>query len=360
MAKEKERKELEQRYSKIGGLKEKENSILELRKDMERRRRKLEKISGNIDRVKEKIDEIGFDEEGFTRIEEEVKQYQRENIVEEYSKAKTKIEALPKIKDELSKLIGQRQETEKRLREIESQINVYGRIEEEYKNAKNDHDTAIKTLSDLKVELERIKAKIEGVEKEIRELEKDKGDYEKSAKELETIEADISALEDLKNIFKQLPLHICERLRPYIEVEANNLLSTLSGEIYGLEIEPETMGISAFKGGERRVINYFSGGEKTRINMALRIAISRILSKLPSSPTHVFAKMRTLFIDEGDFGSLDEEGIRQAIKLLQDLTLEFDRVILISHVPLILETFQGNRIEVIPLPNEASKIKVNF
>lgn len=80
----------------------------------------------------------------------------------------------------------------------------------------------------------------------------------------------------------------------------------------------------------------------TRINMTLRVAISRILSKLPQTEEHTFATMNTLFIDEGDFGDLDEPGIREASNIIRNLTKEFSRVILISHVNAIKEIFMDN------------------
>jgi exonuclease SbcC len=81
--------------------------------------------------------------------------------------------------------------------------------------------------------------------------------------------------------------------------------------------------------------------------MALRVAISRILSKLPQTEEHAFAVMQTLFVDEGDFGNLDEAGIREAIAVVRNLTKEFSRVILISHIDDIREVFHGYTVEVL-------------
>jgi hypothetical protein len=107
--------------------------------------------------------------------------------------------------------------------------------------------------------------------------------------------------------------------------------------------DEENLNISATTQGEERPIHYFSGGQKTRINMALRVAISRILSKLPSTKEHTLATMNTLFIDEGDFGDLDDHGIRDAVEVIRGLTAEFSRVILISHVDTIKDILQDPR-----------------
>jgi len=124
-----------------------------------------------------------------------------------------------------------------------------------------------------------------------------------------------------------------------------------------IEDKVETLNVAATMAGEVRPIHYFSEGQKTRINMALRVAISRILSKLPQTEEHAYAIMQTLFIDEGDFGSLDESGIRDAVSIIRNLTKEFDRVILISHVPTIREIFQGYVLEVVKTRPEESVVK---
>jgi len=91
--------------------------------------------------------------------------------------------------------------------------------------------------------------------------------------------------------------------------------------------------------------------------MALRVAISRILSKLPHTEEHTFAVMQTLFIDEGDFGNLDESGVREAIAVVRNLTKEFSRVILISHIDAIREIFHGYTVEVLKTGAIESQIR---
>jgi len=93
--------------------------------------------------------------------------------------------------------------------------------------------------------------------------------------------------------------------------------------------------------------------------MALRVAISRILSKLPQTEEHAYAVMQTLFVDEGDFGSLDESGIQDAVSVIRHLTREFDRVVIISHVPAIREIFQGYVLEVVKTGVEQSAIRTD-
>jgi len=166
-------------------------------------------------------------------------------------------------------------------------------------------------------------------------------------------------LEELKDVFASIPENILRRLRPSIEKEGTDLINDLSNnELTALNIEEETLNVAATINGQVRAIHYFSGGQKTRISMALRVAISRILSKLPQTEEHAFAVMQTLFVDEGDFGNLDEAGIREAIAVVRNLTKEFSRVILISHIDDIREIFHGYTVEVLKTSAIESGIRI--
>lgn len=72
----------------------------------------------------------------------------------------------------------------------------------------------------------------------------------------------------------------------------------------------------------------FSGGEKTIISMALRLALSQQLMEMSS----LASSMRVLIIDEGDLGSLDDLTLQSFIHLLQSYEDVFDTIILITHI----------------------------
>jgi exonuclease SbcC len=74
----------------------------------------------------------------------------------------------------------------------------------------------------------------------------------------------------------------------------------------------------------------FSGGERTRINLALRIGLARLIASRKGSD------MRVLALDEPEF--LDVEGLRRLPQVLRSLT-EFDTVLLISHDETLSDQF---------------------
>ncbi len=66
--------------------------------------------------------------------------------------------------------------------------------------------------------------------------------------------------------------------------------------------------------------------------------------------------MQTLIIDEGDFGNLDEAGIRDTINVLQNMAREFSRIVLLSHLESVRENFRGYTVEITKTGASQSKI----
>src|SRR2546422_1010187 len=113
-------------------------------------------------------------------------------------------------------------------------------------------------------------------------------------------------------------MYAVDQLLPELEIEASKNLSELTDGRFGrirLETYEEGRGhgiriLVQGVDGEWHDVAEFSGGEKTQINAALRFAIARELASMPQIG-RTFGRMKTLFIDEGDLGSLDTEISRE-------------------------------------------------
>ena len=81
-----------------------------------------------------------------------------------------------------------------------------------------------------------------------------------------------------------------------------------------------------------RPYEFFSGGESFRIDLSLRIALSKILAKRSGSSIRIF------IIDEG-FGSQDGVAIELIVQMLNSLQDDFDLIIIVSHLPFLKEEF---------------------
>ena len=89
--------------------------------------------------------------------------------------------------------------------------------------------------------------------------------------------------------------------------------------------------------GERNY-DMFSGGERFRVDFALRIALSKLLAWRAGAP------LPTLFIDEG-FGTQDAEGRDRILDVIKAIEDRFERILVITHLDEVKEAFPV-RIEV--------------
>lgn len=142
---------------------------------------------------------------------------------------------------------------------------------------------------------------------------------------------------------------LIETALPEIEDHANDLLYRLSGGEMRVRFDTqrdrksdggqiETLDITiSDSSGERPYENY-SGGEKFRINFAIRLALSQVLARRAG------ARLQMLVIDEG-FGSQDPEGRQRLVEAINAVQPEFACILVITHIDELRDKFPA-RIEV--------------
>ena len=82
-------------------------------------------------------------------------------------------------------------------------------------------------------------------------------------------------------------------------------------------------------------VTRFSGGERMRINLALRLGISEVIARRSGYK----GKIETLIIDEG-LSALDEEGRQATIEILRQLRKRFRKILVISHLDEVKDAFE--------------------
>ena len=140
---------------------------------------------------------------------------------------------------------------------------------------------------------------------------------------------------------------LIERAIPQLEEEANAILSRIAP---GMSVQlatqrankdssiKETLDIIIADEMGTRPYENFSGGERFRIDFALRIALSKLLTHRAG------ARLETLIIDEG-FGSQDQDGLARLLECLQAITSDFRLILVVSHLAEMTDIFPV-RIEV--------------
>jgi len=142
---------------------------------------------------------------------------------------------------------------------------------------------------------------------------------------------------------------LIEMALPEIEVEANRLLGRMTDNRMHVKFETqreskkgdviETLDINISDELGMRNYEMFSGGEAFRINFAIRIALSKLLTRRAGAP------LPTIIIDEG-FGTQDSTGIEKLKEAINSIQDDFDKIIVITHIEELRDAFP-TRIDVI-------------
>ena len=171
--------------------------------------------------------------------------------------------------------------------------------------------------------------------------------------EREDLAGMIGRLKTLERAFGKdgVPALLIEQALPEIESRANDLLDRLSDGSMSVRFVTqssykdkkrddlkETLDIQISDGVGVRDYEMFSGGEAFRVNFAIRLALSEVLSHRKG------ARLQTLVIDEG-FGSQDAHGRQRLIESINAVRGDFAKVLVITHLDELKDAFQ-TRIEV--------------
>ena len=192
------------------------------------------------------------------------------------------------------------------------------------------------TLGAAQRELERLQ--------EVEQTHQEKKESHRKARERYGIYEELASALGKRGVQAML----IETAVPEIEREATELLRRMTdGEMavqvamqretrQGSVVETLDINISDLNG--TRAYEMYSGGEKLRINFALRIALSRLLARRAG------ASLQTLVIDEG-FGTQDTQGRERLVAAIQSIQAEFAKILVITHIQELKDLFPV-RIEV--------------
>ncbi|MDA8314307.1 MAG: SMC family ATPase [Actinomycetota bacterium] len=139
-----------------------------------------------------------------------------------------------------------------------------------------------------------------------------------------------------------IPSLVYEGVVAELEADATSVLSTLSGGRLSLRLATaretkrgtsvDTLDFVVCDGEEERSYEALSGGERMRVDVALRVGLARLLARRSGAPISM------LVVDES-FSSLDPEGIAATVECLGALAEEIPLVLAVTHTPAIAEAF---------------------
>jgi exonuclease SbcC len=250
---------------------------------------------------------------------------------------------------------------ESEVRDLQVRETAYGVAKGDLERLRSTLEVERRTFHTLEGQARQLQTQVEGLEADAAKLK----EAERQRDELRVRSEIVDIL--VNRIFhnRGVVMYAIDQLLPELEIEASkNLAELTDGRFNRIRLETYEEG----RGHGIRIqvqgvdglwhdVGEFSGGEKTQINAALRFAIARELASLPQMG-RTFGRMKTLFIDEGDLGSLDTEVSRELfVQKLFRMGEFFDKVILITHLAEVADRFPS-RLRVTMTANRESRVEV--
>ena len=248
----------------------------------------------------------------------------------------------------LERLAAEQQEARRRLESLLPRLRERDALEARRDEARDEEAQARQALGAARQHL----AALETLRSRLVRLEEERGRLARR----------LGLLKELRLAFgvNGIPAMIIEHTLPRLEAEANDVLARLSGGRMHIRFETQRLTkkgttretldlIISDEEGERPYEN-FSGGERFRIDFAVRIALSRLLAHRAG------VQLRSLFIDEG-FGTLDADGRRRLIEAVKAVQDDFDLILVVTHIAEMQEAFPV-RIRVGRRAGEGSRVWV--
>jgi exonuclease SbcC len=191
---------------------------------------------------------------------------------------------------------------------------------------------------------------IGGIEAQVRECDAMRRDEAETADALAAARRDEAIYADLVVAFGRngVQAFLIDAVVPEIEAEANRLLDLMSGGEMSIRLHTqretragdlaETLDLVIADRFGPRDYEMYSGGEAFRINLALRIALAKLLARRAGAP------LSTLIIDEG-FGSQDAGGRDRIVEAVSAIGAGFRCLLVVTHIEELKQQFD-TRIEV--------------
>ena len=345
-----------------------EDAKSEIRSVNEEKSARLSEFEAKLESVDREVARIGFTDDARKRLGEVrdllAKLKPSRDALEE---AKRKLRASGDASKVLEELRAQADTVRGELESLQATMGDLVAAERAYEDAKAGLDGIQRALSDARSAAARTEGLLAERQRAIADLREDERRNAEATAKLKSMFQERELLAILKDqVFhkKGVVMYAVHQLLPGLQIEASKNLGDLTdGRFSKIRLETYEEG----KGHGIRIlvegvdglwhdVGEFSGGEKTQINAALRFAIAKELASMPQVG-RTYARMKTLFIDEGDLGSLDTEASRDLfVGKLFKMGESFDKVILITHLTEVAEKFAG-RIRVSMTPAQESRVE---
>lgn len=312
--------------------------------------------------IEHQLTALDYDPAAHATIEQRLREL--EGVEREQQELERARVELSYCKRELEALTQQEEQALKELEWLSKELEMNQSLERELAEAKQFLESARTVLAEAEEVLQTRQTELGAARQRLTDAEVAEQEAQEARRLLDRVGHELVILEELERAFSKHGIQalILENVLPELAELANDILDRLPGNTLRLDFETqrerqsgdgavETLEILISDEHGRRPYELFSGGEAFRINFALRIALSLLLTQRAGR------RLETLVIDEG-FGTQDAKGREGLMQALQAVHDQFSLILVVTHLDELKEQFP-QRIEVYRTVNGSRVTVVN-
>jgi DNA repair protein SbcC/Rad50 len=296
----------------------------------------------HLKRLRSKQVEVGYDRDSHTRARDLIQElHEFEASHSELQLARSRLEAEQAALADTERLLCDWQE---RARQGEGEVLALRETVDSLPQVGTRLTDLEVQITGLNREQNRSQLLLGAVEQKLADCDRRRN--EKSAKEqaLKKAAEERGVYEELSAAFSRRGIQalIIDHVIPEITEEANRLLARMTNNRLRVMMDTqrqtqrgtvtETLDIRISDELGTRNYELFSGGEAFRVNLALRIALSKLLARRAGAP------LPTLVIDEG-FGSQDAAALERLVEAINVIQSDFQCLLVITHLNELKDQF---------------------
>lgn|GEM_PF-1316995 len=345
-----------EQYTSLSGKEELLQNLNEQREGLTKR---ITENQDNQNKINEQINDLSYWLGTLSAIREQIKQLEPcEKQLTEMPQAKAVIET---TKEQIGKLESEIEAQTDKQFGLFAQIILFDKFPQQLSEAQNKQSTIQSELKELQQSMNVSFASQGFLQSRHNSLTTDKQKHAELSAQIAPMAKELTRWETLVRAFGKngIPVLILENALPELERIANDILAEMSGGAHSLQFitqrdakskdsQIETLDILIRDWAGTRPFESFSGGEQTRISLAIRFALSELLANRAGSKVEFIVGDEILSDQSPEFRDMTIEAIKS-------MAGRFKKILVISHIPEVQAAFDQQIVI-----SEGGKIEVNF
>ncbi len=295
-------------------------------------------IIEEINRELEKIEkELKMKEPALKELREEIKkiEFKLKKIIEEEKQIlalKINLKNIQEKEARKLKIYNTKKEIREKINELEKIKIVHLEIFEKYKNAEEKYQKILDLLEEKQKKEKELLMKKAGVEQALKDLDKEIKELEKEINKKEKISKKLEEIQKLHEFLTKNFASVIEMIEKQVMLKLNAEFNVLFKKWFFMLVDDPNLNVrvdSEFtpiieQGGYEMSYAYLSGGERTALALAYRLALNQVINSILSK-----INTRSLLILDEPTDGFSAEQLDKMRDVLHELNTE--QLIIVSH-----------------------------